>query len=130
MKRARCSTLIASALAAFLLAPTASDANPNTTTYKLVTSVFERQPGTDEHDGTMQLTVAADGTITGYYRPRNGRFVLVNGGVDAQGSLWLEIGVSAEGVAGRFFGTLKDGKLDATSTKGDLVFELIGTPQK
>lgn len=130
MQRTLRTTLATSALAAAMLAPIASGANTNTTTYTLVTSIFERQPGTNEHDGTMLLTVTPDGAITGYYRTRNGRFIPVNGGVDSQGSLWIQIGANPEGVTGRFFGTFKGGRIDATSTKGELVLELLGKPQK
>ena len=129
MKRTLSTAFAAIALGGVLLAPHASGASPSARTYQLVTRVLERQPGTNAHDGTMRLTVAGDGAITGYYRPRNGRFIQVNGGVDPQGQLWIDIGLRAA-APNHFIGTFHDGSIDATSTTGNLILELIGTPQK
>ena len=112
------------AIGAFLCLPGIVSATPQTTTQNYATSLRpEYQAGSLE--GTLKLTTAPDGTISGYYRPADeSRQVDVQGGSDGS-SIWLNIGT---------MGQLHiDGKLQGTQIVGATLlngrtYDFVATP--
>jgi hypothetical protein len=91
-------------------------------TYQL-TTVESQQYGVGVVDGRMRVTIRPDGILQGTYQneddglPHN-----VSGGVDADGSVWFEIGNGPD--ATRYVGTFHDGTLHTTlqaSSNSDVV---------
>src|SRR5471032_1793693 len=79
------------ALGGLLLAPLGAQAASAERDYQLNTRIILQRPDAGEYDGTMQLRVTSDGIVSGYYRPDNGRFIAVTGGL-SNTQFWLDIG--------------------------------------
>jgi hypothetical protein len=115
------------ALGAILLAPLGAQAASAERDYQLNTRIVLQRPQAGEFDGTMQLRVTSDGIVTGFYRPDNGRFIAVTGGLSDK-TFWLDIG-SLGPDALHFTGTFVDGHIDAAAFSGDRDLKLIAQPK-
>jgi hypothetical protein len=118
--------LAAVTLGAMLVAPTGARAAANVHTYSLRTHIAELSPGVGSWDGSLQLNVSDDGIVNGYYRPNDGPFVPVTGGVETNGQFWLEIGDAIRG-ADTYSGTFKDGQIDAYLNRRGNTYQLTTT---
>ncbi len=126
--------LAAVASAATVGAPRCAGATQATRSFTFQTRIIEQTPSVGEYDGSLQLRIAPDGIITGYYRPNdNARFVPVTGGLSGA-HFWLDIGTFARDPL-HFSGTLGKSTLDGQGS-GLIVdggryttLELIGTPK-
>lgn len=94
--------------------------------YQLTARILEVTPGVGEYDGALQLTIGRDGIVNGYYRPNDGRFVAVTGGLQGD-RLWLQIGAFAAEPL-EFTGTLKGGTIEADAFVDDRSLRLEATP--
>jgi hypothetical protein len=82
--------IAASALPAAAAATHAAVPLPGTTVFN--TKLTPDWYGVGEYDGTLTLTVDADGIVNGYYRAADGnRLTYVTGGLDGN-HLWLDLG--------------------------------------
>jgi len=115
------------AIGAMLLAPLGAQAASAERNYQLNTRIILQRPQAGEFDGTMQLRVTSDGIVSGYYRPDNGRFIAVTGGV-SDTTFWLDIG-SLGPDALHFTGTFNDGHIDAAAFAGDRDLKLVSQPK-
>jgi hypothetical protein len=99
------------ALAALPLAAPAATEAPGANTapaqYTLPTRLVDRY-GVGEYDGTLSLTVYPSGIVQGYYRPDDGGYRTVTGGVDGK-TIWLDIGSGFRPL--HVSGTFQNGKL-------------------
>jgi hypothetical protein len=67
--------------------------------------------GGGEYAGTLNLTIAKDGSLSGIYRPEDtGMFRTVTGGLDGD-RVWLDLGYDGPHITG----TLRDGKIVGTT---------------
>jgi hypothetical protein len=122
------SALMTAAVGATLLVPISSQAASAERHYQLNTRIIEQRPAVGEYDGTMQLNISSDGIVQGFYRPDNGRFVAVTGGV-TETTFWLDIGSMSSNPL-HFTGTFKDGHIDADAFSGDRNLQLVSQPKK
>lgn len=90
-------------LAAF--AATTTDVAP--LHYQMQSHLVERY-GAGEYQGRLSLTVYPSGIVQGLYRPDDGGFRTVTGGIDGT-KIWLDIGLTRPL---HLTGTFSDGKLD------------------
>ncbi len=114
---AACAAVLAGAgapLAGF--AATASTAQPQH--YAFQTELTDRYHA-GAYVGTLALTVYPDGIVNGTYRPDNGAFHTVTGGVEGT-SIWLDVG-SLPNL--HLTGTLQNGVLRTSAATRDTVFE-------
>ena len=81
------------------------------------------------YEGTLRLTYYPDGTVQGNFLPDGGNPQPVTGGLQNDGSLWLQIGSAG---AVRFNGQLHQGGWLAGTLYGPCVDELsfYGVPEK
>jgi hypothetical protein len=122
------SLLMTAAVGATLLTPISSQAASAARHYQLTTRILEQRPAVGEYDGTMQLTVTPDGIVSGFYRPSDGRFVAVTGGV-SDTTFWLDIGSMSSNPL-HFTGTFKDGRINADAFSGDRNLLLVTQPKQ
>jgi hypothetical protein len=74
-----------------------------------LTTEFRPSETGGEYDGTLQLHVSRDGIVSGFYRPSDGSFVPVEGGLDGE-KLWLDFGWRGRvHITGTFDGRSLDG---------------------
>jgi hypothetical protein len=100
------------AFAIGLLSPLQASAESIDRSYAITTRIVEQAPSVGEYDGSLELHVAPNGIVSGYYRPDdNPRFISVTGGVSGN-QLWLDIGTFARRPV-RFSGTFNNGKIVA-----------------
>jgi hypothetical protein len=119
------SVLMTVAVGATLLMPIGAQAASASRQYQLNTRIIEQRPAVGEYDGTMQLTVTSDGIVSGFYRPSDGRFVAVTGGV-SDSTFWLDIGSMSSNPL-HFTGTFKDGLIKADAFSGNRNLLLVTT---
>ena len=86
----------AAALLGALALPLAAQAASTTTApaqhYQLQTRRFDRLHA-GEYDGQLALTVYPNGIVQGTYRPSDGSFDTVTGGLNGK-TIWLDIGMA------------------------------------
>jgi hypothetical protein len=121
------SLLMTVAVGATLLVPISAQAASADRHYQLNTRIIAQRPAVGEYDGTMQLNISADGIVQGFYRPDNGRFVAVTGGI-SDSTFWLDIG-SMNNNPLHFTGTFKDGHIDADAFLRDENYVLTSQPK-
>ena len=92
------------------LATTTTSAPPQQ--YNFETRIVP-QYGAGEYDGTMRLTVYADGIVQGTYLPSDGNIRTVTGGLNGR-KLWLDIGQNGRL---RVTGTFEHGVINAVVQK-------------
>jgi hypothetical protein len=100
----------AAVLVAALAAPAASLAATTSSTppqhFDLQTRMVDTYRA-GEFDGTLALTIYPSGIVQGTYRPTDGGFRTVTGGLDGR-NIWLEIGMNGRV---RVIGTFEHGVL-------------------
>jgi len=103
---------LAAAIIATLTLPVPSAATTTTNAlpqrYELETRMVPKF-GAGEYDGTLTLTIYPDGIVQGNYRPLDGDFRPVTGGIDGR-NIWLDIGQRGRL---RLIGTFEHGVLNS-----------------
>lgn len=87
---------VAAAISTALVLPVASQAaaSKQAEHYQL-TTIITQQYQAGEVDGTLSMTVYPSGIVQGFYRPLDGNFRTVTGGVDGR-NIWLDIGMNRQ----------------------------------
>jgi hypothetical protein len=81
---------VIAALALPLPSVAATAATASSHRYQLQTRIVSQYEA-GEVDGVLALTVSSDGIVQGNYRPQDGNFRTVTGGLDGR-HIWLDIG--------------------------------------
>ena len=111
---------------AAVLSPAGSwAATATTTSYDLMTRQTDIVTG-GEYDGRLRLRVSPEGIVAGSFVTTEGRISQVSGGIEGS-NIWIDLHAGSPGTAGVFSGTLVDGKLLATRTRGMHTWQLEGT---
>jgi hypothetical protein len=109
--------------------PGALPAQPVSLTFDArITSSAQRQvPG--EYNGKLRLRIERSGTILGTYQPNSGPgFDSVNGGLESNGSIWLEMGSYGQV---QIHGTYANGRIDGVASgPGITRLTFVATPAK
>jgi hypothetical protein len=122
---------LGAALAALVAAPPAGSAATNESavlhpagqvTY--ATSLVDVDHPGGEYDGTLNVTIAEDGTIAGFYRPADtGRVIQVTGGLTGD-KVFLNIGWSGAPITG----TYDHGRIIGYTFNGHDTERFVATP--
>ncbi len=113
-----------SAVASPALAVTTHATYPALVVYR--TALVPQPYGAGEYAGVLNLTIAQNGIVSGYYRPEDvGQFTSVTGGLDGD-HIWLDLG--RDGL-GHLEGTFSNGKIVASTFVGNQVYAFTATPQ-
>lgn len=94
--------------------------------YQLQSHLFDRYHA-GEYQGLLSLTIYPSGIVQGLYRPSDGGFRTVTGGIDGK-NIWLDIGMTRPL---HLNGTFNDGKLDmvaAIPSPNTYTFEATQVP--
>jgi hypothetical protein len=106
--------VVAAALAAAAALPLAAQAtttsNAGPQHYSLETRLTDKFHA-GEFDGTLLLTIYPSGIVQGFYRPYDGGYRSVTGGLNGE-NIWLDIGMMGHS---RVIGTFKDGVLNTVA---------------
>jgi len=116
---------ILAALALPLSSTAATTATGSSHRYELQTRMVSQYEA-GEFDGTLALTVYPNGIVQGNYRPLDGNFRPVTGGLDGH-NIWLDIG---NGRRVHLIGTFEHGVLKAVvQHSGPNTMTFDGVPQ-
>jgi hypothetical protein len=78
------------------------------------------------YGGSLQLTITPDGIVNGYYRPDDGSFHTVTGGLNGN-QIWFDIGYQG---GMHITGTLTGDQIVGGTFIGDRLFDFKAFPKK
>jgi hypothetical protein len=110
LRTAAVTASIFAACAVPLAASAATITNAAPLHYQLQSRFFDRY-GAGEYQGLLSLTIYPSGIVQGLYRPSDGGFRTVTGGIDGK-NIWLDIGMTRPL---HLTGTFSGGTLDTTA---------------